>query len=255
MVQPSDMLQFLSRHPSIRTLFLLDGIHLSPSPPSSLLKPILPNLEQVVTHPSYLQWLWRDENQFPKLKEITLLAGFWYGLFRPIPYDLIDRALENVSLLRPHKLDIIGLRLTPDDRGLDAWLQSHIGDSAAGGPNPQSSLLVTSKRILPRFVHTKHLRIDSTSVRDIINSSNSKSDSRTQTGPSRLELIARFAGSFPDLEYLELDIRADDSLITRVVDAVRQHCPQVKKLKVRYASAIDIGQFGQSGSGNVVNFS
>ncbi|RXW22769.1 hypothetical protein EST38_g3075 [Candolleomyces aberdarensis] len=253
MVQPSDILHFLSRHPSIRTLFLLDGIHLSPSPPSSLPKPILPSLEKVVAYSAYLQWLLRDEDQCPELKEITLRTGLYF-FSCPIRYDLVDRAFEDVLLPRSRKPDIIGLHLQPDDPGLDAWLQSHIGDSATGGPNPQSSLLVTSKHILPKFVHTKRLRIDSMSFSGIIDSSDPESDSRTQTGPSRLELIARFAGSFPDLEYLELDILTDDGLITRrVVDAVKQHCPQVKKLEFRYGSGIDIDQFGESGSGNVVN--
>ncbi|RXW11566.1 hypothetical protein EST38_g14288, partial [Candolleomyces aberdarensis] len=248
MVQLSDILKFLSRHPSIRTLRLLDGIHLPPSPPSSLPTPILPNLEQMVACPAYLQWLLQDENQCPELKEITLLTGYWYSFFRPLSYDLVDTTLENVLLPQSHKLDTIGFTLTREHPDLDAWLQSHVSSSAEGGSNAETS--VTNKRILPRFVHTKHLRIDSMSFSDII-----ESNSRTQTGPSRLELIARFAGSFPDLEYLELDISPADGLITRVVDAIRQHCPQVKKLKIGHASAKDIGQFGQSGSGNVVNAS
>ncbi|KAJ2926785.1 hypothetical protein H1R20_g10297, partial [Candolleomyces eurysporus] len=255
MVQLSDILPFLSRHPSIRTLLLLDGIYLPPSPSSLLPKPILPSLEQVVAYPVYLQWLLRDKNQCPELKEITLLTGFWHGLSRPTSYRLVDKALETLLLPRSHKLDTIGLRLTQAYCGLDAWLQSHIDNFAAGVHNAQSSLFVTSKHILPRFVHTKHLRIDSMSYVDIIGSSDSQFSSRTQTGPSRLELVARFAGSFPNLEYLELlDTSTNaDSFRPRVVDAIRQHCPQVKKLKFGRAAAIHIDQYGQSGSGNVVN--
>ncbi|KAJ2921730.1 hypothetical protein H1R20_g15359, partial [Candolleomyces eurysporus] len=255
MVQLSDILQFLSRHPSIRKLLLLDGIYLSPSPPSSLPTPILPNLEQVVASPAYLQWLLRDENQCPELKEITLLTGFWYSFLRPLSYDLVDTALENVLLPRSHKLETIGLCLTREHPDLDAWLQSHVSSSAAGGPNAETS--VTRKHILPKFVHTKHLRIDSVNCVNIVDPGRGTSNSQKQTSPSRLELIALFAGLFPNLEYLELPgiYSHVESRIPPIVDAIRQHCPQVKKLKIGYASAKDMDQYGQSGSGNVVDAS
>ncbi|KAJ2931915.1 hypothetical protein H1R20_g5174, partial [Candolleomyces eurysporus] len=250
MIQPSGILQFLSKHSSIRTLLLLRGIQFSLqiSRMGSLPKPILPSLEQVIAHPSYLPWLLRDKKQCPKLKEVTLLPECRFQLLQPLSRSPMDRALETFLLPRSHKLDLIGFRLPPDHPGLNAWLRSHIGSSAGGGPNAQSNLSRRSEHILPRFIHTKHLRIESIQFLDAVGSSNS------QTGPSRLELIARFAGLFPNLEYLELlDIRASANRIPPIVDAIRQHCPRVKKVKIGHASAIDIVWYGRSGFGDAVN--
>ena len=77
------------------------------------------------------------------------------------------------------------------------------------------------------------------------------------TGPSLLELIVQFAGLFPNLEYLELpDAMTDDNgYIPPVVDVLRQHCPQVQKLKIGRAPVVEVGRYGQSGSGDAVNVS
>ncbi|RXW22766.1 hypothetical protein EST38_g3076 [Candolleomyces aberdarensis] len=249
MIRPLGILHFLSKHPSIRTLLLLRGIQFSLplTRMGSLPKPVLPSLEQVIAHPIYLRWLLRDKKQCPKIKEITLLPECRLRFLRSLYYDPMDRTLESILLPRSHKLGLIGFRFPPDHPGLDAWLRSHIGSSAAGGLNARSH---SSRGVLPRFIHTKHLRIESIQFVDVVGSFNS------QTGPSRLELIARFAGLFPNVEYLELlDIRTGADRIPPVVDAIRQHCPQVKKLKIGHASAIDIGQYRQSGSGDVVNVS
>ncbi|RXW22779.1 hypothetical protein EST38_g3090 [Candolleomyces aberdarensis] len=220
-VPGSDIRGFLSRHPGIQKLYL-HGIQVSAC--SSSGKPTLPNLTEVTAHPIWISWLLRNEEQSPKLKEITLLTEYYTDTDGPFEYDAMDRALKKI-LLRSYNLDLIAFKFTCVRGNLDFWLQSHV---EAG-----------SNSILSSFINTKHLRIDWAYRVRLLNSA------------SRLNLVAQVAGLFPNLGYLELkdlldvpDKKTDH--IPPVIEALRQHSPQVKKVKINDQDPIDIANFQSS---------
>ncbi|KAJ2921208.1 hypothetical protein H1R20_g15888, partial [Candolleomyces eurysporus] len=125
-IQGSDVLGFLSRHPSIQKLSLY-GIQM-PTCFYDLPKagtPILPNLIEIKVHPIYIRWFLRDKKQCPKLKQVILQTEYYASMNPMSAYDALDRALEE---LLPHsrKLNVIGFRLTKDNYELNSWLRSHV---------------------------------------------------------------------------------------------------------------------------------
>ncbi|KAJ2921205.1 hypothetical protein H1R20_g15887, partial [Candolleomyces eurysporus] len=218
-MQGSDILSFLGRHPGIQKL-KLHGIQvpkcLSTLPEAE--DPILPNLSEVIAHPIYISWLLRNETQCPELKEVVLSTECYVDVNLAFPYNAMDRALRDL-LPRSHKLDVIGFRFTSDRSDLDSWLQSHVD----AGPNIS---------ILPNFIDTKRLRINVAFHVQLINR-------------SRLDLIARFVGLFPNLDYLELqdqpgDLHNKADYYPITAKALRSHSPQVKKVKINTNTPTDI---------------
>ncbi|KAJ2923203.1 hypothetical protein H1R20_g13891, partial [Candolleomyces eurysporus] len=226
-VQGSDILGFLTRHPGLQKLYL-HGIQVSAclSAMPGFGKPILPNLTEVTAHPIWISRLLRNEKQSPKLKEITLLTENYTGLDATFEYDAMDRALEDI-LPRSYNLDLIGFKFTCGRNDLHSWLQSHV----AAGPNS----------ILGSFINTKHLRIDWASHVRLI------------TPTSRLDRITQVAGLFPNLNYLEMKGLLDIYVpykktdhIPLVIEALRQHSPQVKRVKFNEQDPVDIANFQPS---------
>ncbi|RXW22776.1 hypothetical protein EST38_g3086 [Candolleomyces aberdarensis] len=221
-IQGKDILAFLSRHPSIQKLSL-HGIQVPNCALPDLGTPILPNLVQVIAHPVYIRWLLRDEKQCPKLKKVSLLTEYYADHSRPFAYDVLDNALEDL-LPRSHNLDLIAFRFTNDHRGLNSWLESHV-DAGLNGS------------ILSSFIDTKRLQINSAYYVKILKS------------PTRRELVARFLGLFPNLEYLELEeqpgvsYNKGNSYMQTMIEALRLHCPQVKKVKVHSSPVIIVDEF------------
>ncbi|KAJ2930600.1 hypothetical protein H1R20_g6496, partial [Candolleomyces eurysporus] len=223
-VQGSDILGFLSRHPGIQKLYL-HGIQVSACLSATPVfgKPILPNLTEVTAHPIWISRLLRNEKRSPKLKEITLLTEKYTDLDATFEYDAMDRALEDI-LPRSYNLDLIGFKFTCGGGDLNSWLRSHV----AAGPNS----------ILGSFINTKHLRIDWASHVRLIKPA------------SRLDLVAQVVGLFPNLNYLEMknliaiDVpyRKTDH-IPPVIEAFRQHSPQVKRMKFNEQDPVDIANF------------
>jgi hypothetical protein len=156
-----------------------------------------------------------DKKQCPELKEVTLLTEDWLHL-RPAAYDVLDKALKDL-LPWSSQLNILSLHLQRDEEDLDLWLQSHVS-GASRSPNAKGS-------ILSKFIGTTRLQISSGYSVNIVGS------------PTRLELVAKFAGLFPNLHYLELQEQrgvARKNDLSPVFDAVREHCPQVKRLKINH---------------------
>ncbi|KAJ2924215.1 hypothetical protein H1R20_g12877, partial [Candolleomyces eurysporus] len=226
-IQGSDVLGFLSRHPSIQKLSLY-GIQV----PACLCdlpkagKPILPNLTEIKAHPIYIRWLLRDKKQCPKLKQVVLQTEYYASMNRMFAYDALDRALEEL-LPRSRKLNVIGFRFTNDHHELDSWLQSHVD----AGPTAS---------ILSKFVDTTNLLISSAYYVDFL----------SDLSRSRLELMAQFVGLFPNLEHLNFQDQPG-AQYTRthysppVVKALRRHSPQVKRLEINLDRIIDIAEFEQ----------
>ncbi|RXW22761.1 hypothetical protein EST38_g3088 [Candolleomyces aberdarensis] len=165
-VQGSDIISFLSKHPSIQKLYL-HGIQ-APACLRDLPQPrklILPNLVAVTAHPMYIRWFLHNKRQCPMLKNVVLLTE---RLTPPFAYGVLDKALEDL-LPRSHQLDLIGFKFT-DEYDLDFWLESHIyADSS----------------ILSSFLNIKRLQINSSHRVRIFNSEE-----------NRLDLIAQVAGFF-----------------------------------------------------------
>ncbi|KAJ2924216.1 hypothetical protein H1R20_g12876, partial [Candolleomyces eurysporus] len=223
-IQGSDVLGFLSRHPSIHKLSLY-GIQM----PTCLYdlpkagKPILPNLIEIKVHPIYIRWFLRDKKQCPKLKQVILQTEYYASMNPMSAYDALDRALEE---LLPHsrKLNVIGFRLTKDNYELNSWLRSHVD----AGPTAS---------ILSKFIDTRNLIINSAHCVDIL------SDWRR----NRLELVAQFAGLLPNLEYLKFQDQPGSQYnrlyySPPVVRALRRHSPQVKQVEINLNRIIDIEQ-------------
>ncbi|KAJ2923234.1 hypothetical protein H1R20_g13859, partial [Candolleomyces eurysporus] len=221
-IQGQDILAFLSRHPSIEKLSL-HGIQVPSCALPDLGKQILPNLVQVVAHPVYIRWLLRDKKQCPKLKRVFFLTEYYANHSRPFAYDVLDNALEDL-LPRSHNLDLIAFRFTNDHSELNSWLESHV-DAGLNGS------------ILSSFIDTKRLQINSAYYVKILKS------------PTRRELVARFLGLFPNLEYLELEeqpgvsYNKGNSYMQTMIEALRVHCPQVKKVKVHSSPMIIVDEF------------
>ncbi|RXW13757.1 hypothetical protein EST38_g12096 [Candolleomyces aberdarensis] len=224
-IRGSDVLGFLSRHPSIQKLSLY-GIQV----PSCLCdlpkagKPILPNLTEIKAHPTYIRWFLRDKKQCPRLEKVILQTEYYASMNRAFAYDALDRALEEL-LPRSRKLNIIGFKFTNDHHELDSWLQSHVD----AGPTAS---------ILSKFIDTTNLSINSAHYVDILN----------DWSRSRLELVAQFVGLFPNLEYLNLQDQPGapynrTHYIPPVVEALRRHSPQVKQVEINLFGVIDIAEF------------
>ncbi|RXW22762.1 hypothetical protein EST38_g3087 [Candolleomyces aberdarensis] len=226
-VQGSDILRFLCKHPNIRKLYL-HGIQVPAcrrdlAQPGKL--PILPNLVAVTAHPMYIRLLLHDKKQCPMLKKVVFLTECYASLTRPFAYDVLDKALNDL-LPRSHQLDLIGFKFTNDRYDLDSWLQSHVD----AGPNAS---------ILSSFINMKHLQINAAHYVRIVKSA------------SRLDLVAQVAGLFPNLDYLELKDQPGvpynkTDYIPPVIEALRRHSPQVKRVKINNQDPIDIAEFESS---------
>ena len=114
-------------------------------------------------------------------------------------------------------------KFTIDHHNLNSWFQSHVD----AGPNTS---------ILSSFINTKHLSINAAHYVKIINDG------------YRLELVAQFVGLFPNLDYLELKDQPgapynETGHIPSVVEALRLHSPQVKKVKINIQTPIHVAEF------------
>jgi hypothetical protein len=162
-----------------------------------------------------------DQYQYPKLKEVILQTECSNA---NVAYDAFNEALVKL-LPHSHKLDVLGFRFSYDHDELDSWLQSHVDAGLSGS-------------ILSSFNDTRRLQINSAYCVRIIDG-------------NRLGLVAQFIGLFPNLEYLELQDQMIGApyqtvYVPLVVEALRQHSPLVKKVKINGYDPIDIAEFEQS---------
>lgn len=122
-VESDDLAYFLTRHPSIGTLHLY-GVSVS-SAITPLFKAILPNLEDLTAHPSYVTWLLQPSGALPKIRGLTVTSEYYSPLtFR---YSLFDDALRTVARISR------GIDLTlrfASLPGVEEWFERHVNEGA-----------------------------------------------------------------------------------------------------------------------------
>jgi len=194
---------FLTRHPSITTLYLY-GVHV-PQKSATLKKPILPHLLRLAAHPNYVTWLLGPQDALPQLQKVTISSH--YGSYDvAFDHDLFDNAIRSVaSITREVALCI---RFASKPR-VEDWLHKHV---AAG---PKGSVITLLNRVRGLKISCSY---------------------HFKFSPSTLSVLSGFLALFPNLEHVhftEHPGKLEDLLSEQAFfESVASQCPTIKTIQV-----------------------
>ena len=147
-VDPTVLIFFLLRHPSIRHLHLTAlYIPLPFSYPRFLSQPLLPQLVKLEAQPLFTSWLLNAKAPFPRFR--NLLSVTVVSDYRPIvamDYDDFNAALSAVAHYTMHLTDNIhlGLRFVPEF-AVAPWMLRHVSPSTGTTQSSISALRRVTK--------------------------------------------------------------------------------------------------------------
>ena len=193
---------FLTRHPSITTLYLYGVLF----PPKSVIlkKPILPHLLSLAAHPNYVTWLLGPQDALPQLQEVTI-SSHYESYNVPFDYDLFDDAIRSVALIT--RVVTLSIRFASQPL-VEDWLHKHV----AAGPRSVITLLKRVKELkICCFYHVDFSR-------------------------DTLSVLSSFLALFPNLEHVHFTQqpgRLQERLLTEAFyESVASQSPTIKTIQV-----------------------